>query len=447
MKSWRNLFNSQFYFYSKPLKTLFLLLFLSQLVIAQVEENKTIKDTYDGKEYVSLVHAHGPMLVKKSPDKKVYIEAEIYVKARDRKDVDIVLDHFEIDAGGLGNRLELTTAFKTQSWNTTNNSTTIKFKDGQKAKGIKDLIMTATLLIPNLDKLELKNKYGDINIDTELSGDLSVTLFSGKLETNGSCEDIDLTMKYSKGYLQNAVDAKIELFDSDLIMGNLSSAEVNSKYSEVELGNNSGNLNIQSFDDKWKAGRVTGDFKFNGKYSEFEFETLSKAEGSNFDGEIKANSIDKLTLKSSKYSKYKIDELGELIGYAIFDDDYEIGNVESIEVSDSKYSSYKIEGLKDAFTSENAFDDNIRIDEISTNFEKIYMQGKYTKMDFHIETNAQFEVDVDLQHGKIEHPDFDVRIHKEVHNKIELQGHVGPEKSNNPKKLTIKGFDNTIYWK
>ncbi len=447
MKNWKNLFNNQFYFFSKPWRTLCLLLFLTQVAFAQVEDGKIIKDVFGGKDYVSLVHAHGPMLVKKSPDGKVYVEAEIFVKARDRENVDVVLEHFEIDAGGLGNRLELMTAFKTQSWNTTNNSTTIKFKDGKKAKGIKDLVMTTTLLVPELSELKLKNKYGDINIDTEVSGDLSVTLFSGKLEASGPCKKLDLSMKYSKGFLQNVGEAEIELFDCDLIMGNLSSADVNSKYSEVELGNIGGNLSIQTFDDKWKAGRIMGEFKFNDKYSEFEFESLSEAEGSIFDGEIKANSIGKLFLKDSKYSKYKIGELNELRTTSSFDDKMEMEKAKSIVVDDSKYSEYDVEYLSHSFNIGESFDDNVHLGRVAADFKRIHLNGKYAKMEFQIEDGAQFAVDVDLQHGKFDHPEFDVRIHKEYSNKLEIKGYVGSEKKTPENILSIKGFDNSVYWR
>ena len=61
------------------------------------------------------------------------------------------------------------------------------------------------------------------------------------------------------------------------------------------------------------------------------------------------------------------------------DDDYEIGNIESIDVKNSKYTSYQIDGLKDAFSSDQAFDDDIKIGKIAADFENVFMEGKYTK--------------------------------------------------------------------
>ena len=279
-----------------------------------------------------------------------------------------------------------------------------------------------------------------------MSGDLTVNLFSGDLETSGICNNLDLTIKYGKGHLQNAGEAKITLFDSDLFIGDLFSADFSSKYSEVEINNIGGDLTIQTFDDKWKVGHIKGDFNFNDKYSEFEFETFNNAEGSMFDGEIIAKSGNELMLNSSKYSKYKIDELVSLRSKIAFDDFVEIEKINTISAADSKYSEYRIEDLSDSFSSK-SFDDEIKIDHVAAGFSNVSLNGKYTTMDFLIDSGAEFIVEVNMQYGKFDHPDFDVRIHKEINNEIQIKGYVGAEKDSNTNRLSIRGFDNTVYWR
>lgn len=450
MKNWKNQFREfiknrlpKFY---EVIFIFCVLFFNAQLITAQVEDSKTIREEYSGKQSVDLTHAHGPLLVKKSPDDKVYVEATISAKAKDRGNLNVLLEHFEINGGGLGTRLEVATDMQIANWNSRNGITTIKFKNGDKVKGVKDLVLSATLLVPDLKALELKNKYGDINIDTEVSGDLTVNLFSGKLETNGLCNNLDLTIKYGKGYLPNAGEAKVTLFDSDVIIGELFSADFNSKYSEVEIDNIGGDLNIQTFDDKWKVGHIKGDFNFNDKYSEFEFETFNNAEGSMFDGEIVAKSGNALRLDNSKYSKYKIGELASLDSKIAFDDFVEIEKINSVQASDSKYTEYRIGSLKDVFDL-HAFDDEVKIERIAADFNTIALDGKYTTMDFDIEEGGDFSVDVKMQYGKFDHPDFDVRIHKEINSKIEIEGQVGKEKGTDANRLTISGFENKVFWK
>ena len=425
----------------------FALLFFTQTIIAQVEDSKTVKKDFAPEDIVRLQHAHGPLVVKNSTNGKVHIEAVFSAKAKDRENLDIFLDHFNVKSSTKGNLLEISTTSEIESWNSNNNVTTIKFSDGKKAKGIRDIVMSATLFVPDLEELQLKNKYGDIDLDAKAPDNLIVDLFSGKLETANPIKDFDLTIKYGKCYIADVKNSKLNLFDSDLRTGHLGNTEVLSKYSECEIMDVSGDLLMQTFDDKWEMKDISGLFKFNDKYSEYKLETFGSAEGTVFDGEVVATSGKKLTLHDSKYSKYKISHLDELVGYAIFDDDFEIGNILSIDVKNSKYSSYRIDGLKDTFSSSQAFDDEIKIGKIAANFDDIFMEGKYTKMDFYIDKDAQFAVDVNLQYGKFDHPDFDVRIHKEVNSKIEMKGFVGAEQSDNSKKLTIKGFDNQVYWK
>ncbi|MEO1257692.1 MAG: hypothetical protein AAFZ15_02815 [Bacteroidota bacterium] len=435
------------FFFSLNAALFFLLLFFAQTIFAQVEDSKTVKKDFAPQDIVRLQHAHGPMVVKNSTNGKVHIEAVFSAKAKDQKNLDIFLDHFDVKSATRGKLLEISTTSDIESWNSNNKVTTIKFSDGQRAKGIQDIVMSATLYVPNLEELQLKNKYGDIDLDAKAPDNLTVELFSGKLETTNSINEFDLTIKYGKCYIADAKNAKLNLFDSDLRTGNLGTTEVLSKYSECEVMDVNGDFTMQTFDDKWEIQNISGQFKFNDKYSEYKVETFGEADGTVFDGELIATTGKKLTLRDSKYSKYKISSLDELTGHVIFDDDFEIGNIESINVENSKYTSYRIDGLEDAFSSNQAFDDEIKIGKIAADFDNVFLEGKYTKMDFFIEKDAQFAVDVAMQYGKFDHPDFDVRIHKELNSKIELKGFVGKEQTNNTKKLTIKGFDNQVYWK
>ena len=104
-----------------------------------------------------------------------------------------------------------------------------------------------------------------------------------------------------------------------------------------------------------------------------------------------------------------------------------------------------INKLGHLFRSNQAFDDKIKLGSVAADFKSINMNGKYVKMEFHIEDGGQFLVDVDLQHDKFDHPKFDVQVHKELNNKSEIKGYVDGEKKNYDSSLTIRGFDNSIY--
>ncbi len=436
MKNWKNPFNLFF---------ILSFLLMTQIATGQISDSKTIKKEFSNKKVVALIHSHGSILVQKSPDNKVYITATISAKAKDRASLDIVFDHFEIQTGEAGEKLNLQTAFKVDSWNTNNNTTTIKFKDGTKVKGIKELKLSATLLVPDLRDLKLENKYGNIQVETELTSNLAVQLFSGELSSTGGCKNLELNLKYSKAKLHEAGETKMNLFDSDIAIGDITSAEVNSKYSEIEIGDVVGKLKLTSFDDKWEVGDVTGDLDISDKYSEFEFGSFRNAQATIFDGSLTAASGVDFNLANSKYSKYKIDKIGSMRFELSFDDKVEIKEAATLSAINSKYSDYKVEKLTSEFSIKQSFDDNINLDYVAASFNNIFLEGKYANLEMDIDDAAQFAVEVNLQHGKFNHPKFNIKTQKEVGEKIEMTGNMGGSSSNS--SLIIKGFDNTVDWK
>lgn len=436
----------------KNMKSQFnLLLFIifllaTSLAIGQVSDTKTLKAEFTGKQAVSLVHSHGPVLVQKSTDNKTYVTAIMTATAKDQESLNLVFDHFNIKENEIGNKVDLQTKFDVESWNTNNNSSTIIFKDGEKVKGIKDLKISVTLLVPSLEELKLDNKYGDIQLETGNAKNISVQLFSGELNAKENVQKLDLQLKYSKAFMKNAAETNMVLFDSDVEMGNVGGTEVSSKYSSLELGDVAGNLVITAFDDKWEVGNVNGNLDISDKYSEFEFGMFREAKAMFFDASFTAVSGYKLHMADSKYSKYKIGEIKRMEFDLSFDDKVEIGDVGTLLCANTKYTEYIIDELKENFQLSKSFDDNVRIGLVSAKFKNIFLDGKYTKMDLRMDEAAEFEVYVNMQYGKFDHPQFDIKTQKEENSRTEITGYVGAETVNGS-SLRISGFDNTVYWR
>ncbi|HFA51684.1 MAG TPA: hypothetical protein ENJ95_21935 [Bacteroidetes bacterium] len=427
---------------------LVILVFAANISFAQVQDSKTIKKRYDGKTAVSLSHAQGPILVKNSPDGKVYIEATISAKAKDRENLDIVLDHFIIDENSLGNRVELETAFETQVWNSNNGVTMIKFKDGKKVKGIRDIKLSATLLVPNLKELELSNKYGRIDMEAAMPENLEIELYSGKLAVAEACNKLDLNMKYSKANLSGAGDAKMELFDCEMEIGGIRSADVSSKYSEIDAGNVAGNLTLTTYDDNWKIGDIKGKLNISDKYSEFEIETINEADCTFFDADLRAVSVGKFIIDESKYSKIKVGEIGKLEAARSFDDYFSFNKAGALLVGDSKYSEYNIVDLANMFSLGQSFDDDVELEKVAAGFSSISMNAKYTELDFWMADNAEFEMYINMQYGEFDYPekDLDIKVYKEKDSNLTIIGYVGDRGKIFHSRVNITGYDNRVTW-
>lgn len=423
---------------------------MGQMGFAQIERTKKVDRSFSGKNEVVLTNRNGPIKVKKSSDGKVHIHSELVVKAKTEEAVDAVFAHYELEVNEQGEWLELNTSMGPNYQRVqTNRIQWIKFGDGPKIKGVHDFSITTTLEVPgDLKSLKLENKYDDIRIEDELSGDLTVDLYSGKLSAKNVSGDLELKMKYSEARLGEAGKAKMDIYDSNLWLGELASVEVESKYSEFELDGVKGDLEISTYDDKWEVDKVGGKTIIQDKYSEFKFGELGDLEGDIYDAEMSINSADEVEIDESKYTEYKFGNLKKLLFDESYDDDVRVKSVEELEVDNSKYTEYRVDRLTSVFSIDDTYDDTVELDWVSSKFKTLYIDGKYTEMDVEIEEGGQFEVNVEMKYGSFEHPDknVDITIWKEKDSEKRIQGFVGGKKEVSTNFFTVKGYDNDIDW-
>ena len=210
--------------------------------------------------------------------------------------------------------------------------------------------ISVVLRIPNnLKELTLENKYDDIEIGEEFPGDLNINLYSGKLKTKGIGGDLELTMKYSEASTEKAGKAKLDIYDSNLWLGELTALEVDSKYSEFEIDGVKGDVEIDAYDDKWEVGQVTGKMRINDKYSEFEFASIGDLEADIYDAEMIVESAKIVEIDESKYSEYKFGSVTSLRFDESYDDDVRVKTADELLVENSKYTEYRVDKLTSAF--------------------------------------------------------------------------------------------------
>lgn len=426
------------------------LLFLAGPAFGQIERSKKVDRAYAAKTEVKLMNRNGPLTVRASADGQVHVHAELVVKAKSDEAAEAVFSYFEVEADEFGDRVEISTSMGPSVQRINRNITSwIKFGDGPKIKGVLDFKISTVLEVPeNLAKLELENKYDDINILEEFAGDLTVNLYSGELDAKDVSGRLDLDMKYSEARIGKAGECHLDIYDSNLWLGELASAEIKSKYSEFEIAGVTGKLEIEAYDDKWEVGHVEGLLKLKDKYSEFEFVSLGDAELSIYDGALQAETAGEVEVELSKYSEYRIGEMKSLEFDESYDDDVRVKIIESLSAKRSKYTEYRAGKLASAFSIEDSHDDKVELDWVSAKFKKIYLDGKYTEMDLHIEEGAQFEVDVDMKYGGFDFDEkrMDVRVWKEKDSELTIQGFVGGEPAVPQNFFTVKGYDNDIDW-
>ncbi|MBI1227042.1 MAG: hypothetical protein GC192_17555 [Bacteroidetes bacterium] len=423
---------------------------MQSFALGKIERNKVIKKDFAGKAEIVALHQYGPLAVKKSPDGKVHLTAEMLLTGSNEAEMEEVLNRFDIAVQESANELRLTTDLGIQSCNTINNRMTIKYKDGQKVKGVNNFKVNMTLEVPNPEKLTLENKFDRIELTDDYAGALRVELYSGDLLA-ANLGNLDLNLKYGKVKAKNIGKAKLVIYNSEMRVGDVASAEVSSKYSKYELGNVAGDLHLETYDDKWQVGDVNGKLSLNDKYSEFKFENIGEVEMSTiFDAEFLAEKVGDMSIRDTKYSEYKLTAVGRVKLDNVFDDDYRIAEIGSLEASNSKYTEYRVQQLGSNFNLGQSFDDTVELEQVSAGFSYIGFDGKYTEMTVSIADGAQFQLDVDMKYGKVKYPEKRVEMMKylEKDNQTVVQANVGsPQTSGKINSLKMRGFDNTLEWR
>jgi hypothetical protein len=438
MKDWKKAFSL----------TLLLTSVFSAALFGQQDHNKTIKKDFERKPEVNIAHRYGPLVIKKSTDGKIHLQAALNIKGK-QESAEAVFEEFDLHTEENSNRLEVNTRFEVSTWNSVNGKTTIKFKNGARVTGLHDVKINLTVFLPDVQTINMENKYDKIVLEDDFAGALNVVLYSGELSAR-NIGDLTLDLKYGKANFQKGGKMKWTIYDSEIRAGDLAGGEVSSKYSEVELANVAGSLSLETYDDKWKVGDVGANLEIDDKYSEFRFGNLEAVKLHLYDANFEAMKIKDISIEDTKYSEYKIKRAKSFQLRESFDDEFDIEILEGLNAFRSKYSEYKIGTLISTFSLTDSFDDAAKLYQVAADFNNIFLDGKYTELDVNIDESAEFKVSVEMEYGKFDYPEkkVDVRIYKEKDSQLLVEGFVGPEQRTPPfDVLSVRGFDNTLIWR
>lgn len=420
-----------------------ILLSTATLLQAQIEKTKTFAGEFSDLSELVINHRRGPLDVRKSKDGTTRYEAKVYIKSKDEESAAMMLERMELNEDEFGGKVEISTNFNIENWVTINGKTTVKFKDGTKVKGIREVKIEMVVYVGKLEQLHLENKYDEISIHDDLATNLSVELHSGKLRCVNYSGEVSMDMKYSKADLGNMTDLKMEIYDSDIVMGNASKIQIESKYSSYEMGNLS-ELKGETYDDNFKIGNITGILALEDKYSEFKMGSFKTGKLEFHDVDFEATSAEGVEIKS-KYSEFKFTNVGAIEFESSFDDNLKAEEV-NVFSADSKYSEFVFQTIKESATIATSFDDKLEIANLGANFQLLKIDGKYTDLDVDIAAGAPFHLNVDMTYGKVhfDEDSFETQIWKEK--EASRKEIVGKSKGATEEsgKIMISGFDNTI---
>jgi len=410
---------------------------------AQIEKTKTYSGEYEQLQKLVINHRRGTLNVHQSTDGKFRFEATILIKAKDEAAAQMMIDRFKLTEEVFDNELEVSSNFDITNWSTINGKTKIKFKDGTKISGIREVEVNMVAYVPEMESLKLKNRYDEIKIHDDIGGNILVDLHSGKLRcVDMKNTNLNLKLKYSKAFLKNIADSKMDIYDSDIEMGNAGKIQIESKYSKFTMGNLTEFIG-DTYDDNYEMGNVAGILVLEDKYSEFFIGNIKTGKFEFHDGELITGNADAMEIKS-KYTTFKFENVGSIDFESSYDDDLKAKQVGSL-TANSKYSSFDLNTVDKEVRIAPSHDDDLEIERLGANFEKLELDGKYTNFDVDLEENAKYHLNVNMNYGsvKFDEANFETTIWKEKGATKEVVGKSKGATDTNG-KIIIKGHDNSV---
>lgn len=414
---------------------------LSFEAISQEEQSRNFSESWNDITEVVADHRHGTLEVIPHSGGEVKLVANITIHAKEESDARILINHFEIKSNTIGNKLEIETKFNTKQWTTSNNNTRIKFSDGTKVTGIKKIEIKYQLHVPALEKLTLSNKYNDIIVTDNLSGDLTIKQYDATLKVKNVDGDMDLSLKYGKAEIGTVGDLKMDIYDSKAEISSAQDVIIKSKYSGCKLGTIF-SAKMDSYDGYCKIESVTGELHIKDKYSTYEVGSAGNAFVTMYDAKMQLGKVSNYS-GISKYSLYDFKEVGTIELESNHDDHFNIQSLGVLDCEDSKYSSFEIESLLEKAILNSSYDDDLIVAGVRASFNHFEIDCKYTTVKLPLTEVPGYEINATMKYGKLSYAEpTDHIVHKEYNEQLELKAKVG--NTNSDAKVIINGYDSNI---
>lgn len=285
---------------------------------------------------------------------------------------------------------------------------TISFRNGKKAK-FKVLEMNYTIMMPADVNLSLLGNYENITVP-DMNKDVTSRLFHCNLKLGSVGGKADIKLHYSKAEMADFNEAQIYLMDSDITFLNSKKLDLTAKYSDVTAGEISGGAEMTLFDSDLTAVGFTGNLNGNIKYASLKFEQSNIPEGkiSAFESKMTFPNADKLDIEM-RYSSLTGARVKTLNVPVVFECNINYDYVGNLSAASSKYSEYKIGELGEKIEM-SSFEDDLIIKKTKPNLSGMTFSGKYCNYTITLAQPADYQLDFDGNYGNLDYGDLKLTL-------------------------------------
>lgn len=357
----------------------------------------------------------------------VDVQSDISFEAKNEKSKKLANEHLKVNIEKKGNELKISNSKCTRY--TTNPFSKYQkwtFANGDKAY-IRKVEVSHTIYVPANAPLKMDLAYGNLTLP-DLTTDLDVHVFEGKLFAGNVSGKLDLNLRYTDATMKTLANAKLTLFESDYSFTSADDVTMNARYSDVTASSIK-SLDGEVFESKLNI-ETLDKFKGNLRYAKCYSKTIGEADFVIFESKIEAESVRQLKA-NSRYTDYSINSIGSLDLPQSFEDNFKIQKLKQVK-ADSKYSIFSIEHLESLAEMTN-FEGKVIINDVAQKFTSLTFDGRYTNYDLDFESQSSYELIVDSKFTGIRYPEEKSSMSKLVdqNNTLKLNCYINKSEAKN----------------
>ncbi len=372
------------------------------------------------------------------------VEATLTVRGDNEEEIDKVIRQFELETQQSGSSINVNAEDHIKSWSIINSlfrkSNTIKFDDKSSAKDIEEIEIAMVVYLPKINLISAKNRYHDI-VFSDLDCDLDADLYSGKLRGSNIKGDLELDMKYGEVRIGSFHAGDIDIYDCNVVFENGKEVKFKSKYSDIVFRDLE-SMDMDTYDDEIELGNIEKHVEFEGKYSNIEIGNFGTSTLDLYDSDLKGKSGNGVDLRS-KYGSFDFENIKN-VELRLYDDNFEAESIEHLKVKESKYSEIKMDNFKGKLDISSTYQDDIRVLNTIVDLGGLYLDGKYTTLQFPIASETPYILEAETKYGNIDiSRSFNHQFTNNSDNSKDIKGLANGATDGAP-KVIIKAYDSKL---
>jgi hypothetical protein len=421
----------------RSLLTIIMLLLVGSYSRAQ-ELNTTIEKTATIKDNITIrsTNSSSKLVIKSWNKNEIRVIYNIEAKGKNEEDIKIFKAELE-------KKLELAFSkpheksiyidfpYKTATFS--KDKVIIKFQKGQKKHELNNFKLNIVVFAPENNPLFIIDHFGQLSIESRKS-DVTLILHSTEFSM-GDCKSLYLNSSFSK----NIKIGKINNADITINSGglNVNSIEnnltLNANFSNVEFLKIGGNADLKLSSSTFKTSDIK-ELTLEGSFiRRFTVNNVEKAIIEKFSSsEFRANNINNLQIENSSFSTFRIAQVGNLLIEKSSSSKFYVKAANVVEAPQCSFTDFSISQLKKRFVIKSS-SGSIKLDNVTTGFEKISIDGQFVNIDINTQENASYKIEAELEFPNYRFHDITYSLKEKNLSNEKMSGIRGPDKNTNSK--------------